>query len=30
VLRHFKDDGKLTVIEAEYDIGTGEVTRLDK
>jgi carbonic anhydrase len=29
VLRHFKDDGKLTVFEAEYDLTTGEVIRLD-
>ncbi|MGH9497809.1 MAG: carbonic anhydrase [Terriglobales bacterium] len=28
-LRHFRDDGKLTVIEAEYDLATGKVTRLD-
>ena len=29
VLRHFRDEGKLTVIEAEYDLATGEVTRLN-
>jgi carbonic anhydrase len=30
VLRHFVDDGKLTVIEAEYELDTGKVVRLDK
>ena len=29
VLRHFVDDGKLKVFEAEYDIDSGEVVRLD-
>jgi carbonic anhydrase len=29
VLRHFVDDGKLKVIEAEYQIDTGQVVRLD-
>jgi len=29
VLRHAVEDGKLTVIEAEYNIETGRVTRLD-
>ena len=29
VLRHFVEDGKLTVVEAEYHLDTGEVTRLD-
>jgi len=30
VLRHGKDQGKLTVFEAEYHLETGEVVRLDK
>lgn len=30
VLRHAKEQGKLTVIEAEYKLDTGEVVRLDK
>ena len=30
VLRHGKEQGKLTVIEAEYQLETGEVVRLDK
>ena len=30
VLRHGKEQGKLTVIEAEYQLDTGEVVRLDK
>ncbi len=30
VLRHAKEQGKLTVIEAEYRLDTGEVVRLDK
>ncbi len=30
VLRHAKEQGKLTVIEAEYQLDTGEVVRLDK
>jgi hypothetical protein len=29
VLRHFVEDGKLVVIEAEYQIETGKVIRLD-
>jgi hypothetical protein len=29
-LRHAKEQGKLTVIEAEYQLDTGEVVRLDK
>jgi carbonic anhydrase len=29
MLRHFVQDGKLTVIEAEYDLDTGKVVRLD-
>ena len=29
ILRHFRDEGKLTVFEAEYDLSTGEVARLD-
>jgi carbonic anhydrase len=29
VLRHFVEDGKLIVIEAEYQIETGKVIRLD-
>jgi len=29
VLRHAKAEGKLTVIEAEYQLNTGEVIRLD-
>jgi len=29
VLRHAKEQGKLTVIEAEYQLDTGEVVRLD-
>ena len=28
-LRHFKDDGKLTIYEAEYSLDSGEVVRLD-
>lgn len=28
-LRHFVDDGKLTVIEAEYQLDSGQVIRLD-
>ena len=30
VLRHGKDEGKLTVIEAEYHLDTGKVFRLDQ
>jgi carbonic anhydrase len=30
VLRHFKDDGKLTVVEAEYELASGKVVRLDQ
>jgi carbonic anhydrase len=30
VLRHFVDQGKLTVSEAEYNLDTGEVNRLDR
>jgi carbonic anhydrase len=30
VLKHFKDEGKLTVFEAEYQLDTGKVVRLDK
>ena len=30
VLRHAKEQGKLTVIEAEYQLDTGEVVRLDE
>lgn len=30
VLRHAKEQGKLTVIEAEYQLDTGKVIRLDK
>lgn len=30
VLRHAKEQGKLTVIEAEYQLDTGHVVRLDK
>lgn len=30
LLRHAKEQGKLTVIEAEYQLDTGEVVRLDK
>jgi carbonic anhydrase len=30
VLRHAKEQGKLTVIEAEYQLSTGEVVRRDK
>lgn len=30
VLKHAKDEGKLTVYEAEYQLDTGEVVRLDK
>jgi lipid-binding SYLF domain-containing protein/carbonic anhydrase len=30
VLRHAQEQGKLTVIEAEYQLDTGEVVRLDK
>jgi carbonic anhydrase len=30
VLRHAKEQGKLTVIEAEYQLDKGEVVRLDK
>jgi carbonic anhydrase len=29
VLRHFIEDGKLVVVEAEYQLETGKVTRLD-
>lgn len=29
VLRHFLEEGKLTVFEAEYQLDTGEVVRLD-
>jgi carbonic anhydrase len=29
-LRHFRDDGKLTVIEAEYHLDSGKVVRVDK
>ena len=29
LLRHFVEDGKLTVFEAEYQLDTGEVIRLD-
>ncbi len=30
VLRHAKEEGKLTVYEAEYELDTGKVVRLDK
>jgi carbonic anhydrase len=30
VLRHAKEEGKLTIIEAEYQLDTGKVVRLDK
>jgi carbonic anhydrase len=30
LLRHFADEGKLTVFEAEYQLDTGEVIRLDR
>lgn len=30
VLRHAKEEGKLTIIEAEYQLDTGQVIRLDK
>jgi carbonic anhydrase len=30
VLRHAKEQGKLAVVEAEYQLDTGEVVRLDK
>jgi carbonic anhydrase len=30
VLKHAKDEGKLTVIEAEYQLDTGKVVQLDK
>jgi carbonic anhydrase len=30
VLRHAKEEGKLTIIEAEYQLDTGRVIRLDK
>jgi carbonic anhydrase len=30
LLRHAKEQGKLTIIEAEYQLDTGEVVRLDK
>jgi carbonic anhydrase len=30
VLRHAKEEGKLTIIEAEYQLDTGKVIRLDK
>lgn len=30
VLRHAKEEGKLTIIEAEYQLDTGHVIRLDK
>ena len=30
VLRHAKEQGKLTIIEAEYQLDTGKVIRLDK
>lgn len=30
VLRHFVDEGKLTVFEAEYELGTGKVIQLGK
>jgi carbonic anhydrase len=30
ILRHAKEQGKLTVIEAEYQLDSGEVVRLDK
>jgi carbonic anhydrase len=30
VLRHFVDQGKLTVFEAEYNLDTGKVSRLDR
>jgi carbonic anhydrase len=30
VLRHAKEQGKLTVIEAEYQLDKGEVVRLNK
>jgi carbonic anhydrase len=30
VLRHAKDEGKLTLYEAEYQLDTGKVVRLDK
>jgi carbonic anhydrase len=29
VLRHFVEQGKLTVFEAEYQLDTGQVVRLD-
>jgi carbonic anhydrase len=29
VLRHFAEQGKLTLFEAEYQLDTGEVIRLD-
>jgi hypothetical protein len=29
-LRHGKEQGKLTVIEAEYQLDTGAVIRMDK
>ena len=30
ILRHAKEEGKLTIIEAEYQLDTGRVIRLDK
>jgi carbonic anhydrase len=30
ILKHAKEEGKLTVYEAEYDLDTGKVIRLDK
>jgi len=29
VLRHFVEQGKLTLFEAEYELDTGKVLRLD-
>jgi carbonic anhydrase len=30
ILRHFTEEGKLTVFEAEYQLDTGEIIRLDR
>jgi carbonic anhydrase len=30
ILRHAKEEGKLTVYEAEYQLDTGKVVRLDR
>ena len=30
ILRHAKEEGRLTIIEAEYQLDTGQVIRLDK